>query len=402
MPFDKIIKEISDYSYTHSGVVNSDYLKINNYEILKLFLEDPDLMSALIDYIDYDDFTELIQQYSAEMSNISTISNIHKYIEYQFFNSLHFIEYTDFYENVHSFRRLVQRLQEIYNIRWHYFNFLNFNNPLIKAKFGLIPLNFENFEEGTTIFSLVNSIQVINDNEVLDISGIYGNKFYWEMSGRYGVNSYNYWNKKALVKAIIESGLQFGLFKKTTTTVVQETILTKYHKNNRNKLNLEEELFLANNKIPLQLLGLPHDHGASQYNLVDYVRGLGYHKSMNLYYYEEIYRRIHGTIYTINWDIFCQSGTIENKIYQLLTNEYLEIIRKIYYNQSITNLSRIEYCQYLADNQGQAIILMQSYQNNIQGWVDFLLSQYQRYLNNTKSNKRPGDSLRRPTQGNFK
>lgn len=273
-----------------------------------------------------------------------------------------------------NFNKLNNFLFTNFGITYQYFGFIK-----TSVKFGQIPLNIENFEQYTSPFSLPLSHKISANLTGTDIVRTYGRPGHFVLRPR--VNTYSGWNKRDLVAAIKQTGREVGLFKPAEKQYTEQEVKNHYIKITENSLdyitqNIDDLVFNTNNKIYMRDLGLP---------IESYVTGLMKNPYNEAYYYEEIYRRLHGTIYTINWQTFCQAGTLNNQIFQLMTDQQLKLIIDLYY-QGIQPENRNQVCQELVNSTNTAVMLLQSYSNNPMGWVQFLLGRYQKYINQKYNN----------------
>jgi len=318
--------------------------------------------------------------------------------------------------------------------QWHYFNFLNTNVPQIQSYLGNINLNANNFEQYANIFSLDEPSSITLSNtisgwtrdkllEAIFKSGLmvqqnaYKNMFNLRVEGnnvimdRVQIKPWEVPLKSEAINKLDDDGnypesIDELLIERNGQNYIAEygvlleyygdkeaqlfyTIMTGYnladiYANPQNYPFATIKQFKYKYKSPqhAQLHAyrlthcLPHrsigknKEGCIRFNV------LSNHNKI-----DEIYRKIYGTIYTINWAEFCQSGRV-----QIMYQKRLQQIIDTYFNPGydVKITSYDQFCQIIL----QQLPAIQQYMQGVaspEEWFQFIRSRYnQRIIQPTK------------------
>jgi len=315
--------------------------------------------------------------------------------------------------------------------QWHYFNFLNTNVPQIQAYLGISPdLNANNFEQYANIFSLdepssikvsgwtrdklleaifksglmvqqnayknMSNIRVDGNNVIMDrvqikpwqvplkpeaINKLQADGNYpesidevlIERNGQkyideYGVLLEYYGYEKAQLFYTIMTGYNLADIYANPQNY-PFTIIKTYSYKYRNPQQARLNAYRLTHCLPYRSIG-ENKEGCIRFNV------LSNHDKI-----DEIYRKIYGTIYTINWQNFCQSGRI--KIIYLTK---LQQIIDFYFNPGydVEIKSYEQACQIIMLQLPAIQKLMQNI-NSPEEWSQFIRSRYnQRIIQQSK------------------
>jgi len=287
------------------------------------------------------------------------------------------------------------------NYVWHYFTFLNTNYPMVKAQLNQVPLNFNTFEQHANIFSIPNGERLLVNPR----------------TSTFSTTVYNGWSKNQLLDAIFDSGLMqpCKYFKNSTSL---DSIVTSYQNRDkplyglvRNYIDIDMsaknpetgeyliddfsdikdnyENILANpQNYPFTRYARniyrrddPKDIERLQFRLTHCLpwRSIGVdrdgHVRVNEFNHRDrlgaIYRRIYGTIYTINWLDFCKSGKI-----QIIDTRVLAYIIEFYFNPgyNVDDISYEQACQLITSQ--LPAIQQQMQRMDPKQWAEFIRSRY--------------------------
>jgi len=295
---------------------------------------------------------------------------------------------------------------------YKYFTAINPNSIEAQAGLGQLNLSFDNFEQASDTFSLEEGEHMMYEiqNNFKDdeySSDPYEKIFYGQnsagptvlylsepiyLSGFQWPNEFG-WDKQTLFNAILKSGLmqpngQQWQFKNITKHDVGEDrqlsvvkyVLPHYDPKTGNKQDyhstanyinrsdeyikqqIEQTLFRKNNGILWRQVGINTDGFISALQRSVYVQSknaLG-----------AIYRRIFGTVYTINWNRYCASQKLNYMPLEVLQN-----ILEVYYGQ-VTNIDPKKLtCQAIESATPQIMNMIQGF-NSPEQWLQNLQQQY--------------------------
>lgn len=238
------------------------------------------------------------------------------------------------------------------NAIWNYFDFLNVNLPQVQSRLGIMSLTWENFEAGASILSL-------NDNIIDSYSLNDGRK-----AG---------WRRLDLMQAIFNSGLNVPnprvkfvqQYQGLSPANKMEYTVALVSKNNRLHTHAYEyeslvkmKMLYSTNAITYQSIG------------IDRPGTIAINMSTTKSTLEAIYRRMYGTIYTINWNVMCQSGKI-----QVIELYILNIILRNYFSgRQVENYQ--EACTILDSKMPLINQIRNQYGGNLQSWLQFVRNNY--------------------------
>jgi len=320
--------------------------------------------------------------------------------------------------------------------QWHYFNFLNTNVPQIQSYLGISPaLNANNFEQYANIFSLskiygqtvsgwtkdtlleaifksglmvpdkafknTHEVRVEGNNAIMDRvsidlesvllkpeaivklkilantinysgnlindQGYISHDFYIELEDHfyrteeYKLASHKFFNTIMTgynLKDIYASPQNYSF-----------TSIHSYTYGTKNPRKAQIVAYRLMHCLPYRSIGENKD-GCIRFNV------LSNHEQI-----DEIYRKIYGTIYTINWPEFCQSGRV-----QIIYPQRLQQIITTYFNPGydVKITSYDQFCQLVL----QQLPAIQQYMQGVaspEEWFQFIRSRYnQRIIQPTK------------------
>ena len=282
---------------------------------------------------------------------------------------------------------LVDQYVKSRNFTYNYFNVVNPTQPENQAALNQVNLDFNTFENGLQFLAMEQQESILLQGNMLYDSYDPFNK----LSGvprredGYGLNFMSGWSKDKLLQAIIASGLVTAIpIEKQRRIIDEKTIgsITKFklirgiegqtsvHRFKRTRSGpdaaqkMQRELYLYNNEINLTKLGIPIPT-----NYGDTTSLLNIYANKNML--GIIYRRIYGTIYTINWQEYCRLPQMA-----FMPSATLQNILDVYYGKSFNVDPKMIMCNAIVQSTPRVKSLMDSVQN-VEQWTGYLLQQYQ-------------------------
>ena len=247
------------------------------------------------------------------------------------------------------------------NYQFHYFTYLNKDDPTAQAKLGLRKLSSNDFEDGAMYMSLQNA----DFFEPYDTVKIGPGNIVPRLSG---------WRKVDLLRAIKKSGL-YQPREGYKAEVIGNTVRKIYKSTGQPRSNLityynglvsyaskeiaEIEAFNFANSIMWRQIGIDKDGRIPLLNT-------GTVKSV---YIHNIYRRIYGTIYTVAWNDMCNSDKLNS-----FTDAKLKDIASLYFKINSAG-DKQELCKLISDKQAQMLPEIMS-NNNKSTWLKYVQSNY--------------------------
>ena len=285
--------------------------------------------------------------------------------------------------------------------KFHYFTWINPTNQGFLAKTGQIPLNIDNFENYTSLFSLPLSEneQVSGDRDPAT-QAMKENNF--KLANVYG------WRKKDLIEAIKTTGLSLGIMQEHKYSWRKEFAMYRDDTERaqvfndpdnvlKNRLDDDEQEMVNyaygklkyKDGIPYKTLLLRNWGRKPKFVVTKETRYEVLHRN---YFYEMVYRRLFGTIYLINWQQFCQ-GPFSKLIIQEAYNNMLAIYFSIKTDQGS--------CAEIAANYINVQNIMVGLSNTPEQWLRLLLQQYAKELDFVSQSDKRGISPPQREPGQF-
>ena len=310
---------------------------------------------AIINHF-FDEFktTELYQEFPIDNYYFKYAGNFHALITSLYKNDIYiyinkntsppdhpkafymFFQELDLYELiVPNIKQTISQYLTEHNYDYHYFTWFDLQFDEVKALTGNIPLTLETFEAGCSLQSLRYGEEQLSHNEC----GVKNDNYYGNMLG---------WKKYDLVKAIAQSGLLIPKFKPHIKNVKME-----YDSENNDYVvrldgisvdNIHNNIYLERMNIYTEIANNPtsrkheiliftrHFKDKEQAELYTFLNShalpwtkIGVNKpgltnlisisNYNSGYYEMIFRRTYGTIYSLNWyNMFNRPSFINNEL----------------------------------------------------------------------------------------
>jgi len=327
--------------------------------------------------------------------------DIYSYVQKHSSNSTHSKAFYMFFQELDLYELLVPNIKQIIsqyltaqNYTYHYFTWFDLQFDEVKALTGNIPLTLETFETGCSLQSLRYGEEQLCHNEC----GVKNNKYYGNMLG---------WKKYDLVKAIAQSGLLIPEFKphiksvkmeydsENNDYVVSKEVISVDNIHNNNyleRMNIYAEI--ANNPASRKhniKIYIRHFKDKEQAELYTFLNShalpwtkIGVNKpgrtnliSISKYnsgYYEMIFRRIYGTIYSLNWyNMFNTPRFINN---ELTIPILLYIIRTYFKTNDSRYIVNVEQAYKHILHILPQVLELKRQNPDIKQWVQLITSKY--------------------------
>jgi len=423
---------ISTYVNSNSDIINNFF---NNNEFT-FNLINKDLINDIIDINPFKLLINLMQGKSIQHyveNQIKDIDEISDYIHAHNQNSNRYLDESNISSIIQHIINIEKvaipnlildlfSLMQNNGYQWYYFNFLNTDVLQIQAYLGKISLNANNYEQYANIFSLdqpyrqmvggwtkdalleaifksglmvenktfknTHNLRVEGPNVIMDRVKINIREVPLTSAAIHEINKLSkemfefdelFYFKNGQIYIIIDKYFTLTKYlddeRPIFNAVMTDYDLADIYANPQHYLftSIKTYTYKAKNRNKAQLIAYRLTHCLPYRSISQNKEGcIKFNKNSSHNFIDEIYRKIYGTIYTINWPEFCQSGRV-----QIIYPQRLQKIITTYFNPGydIKITSYQQFCQLVL----QQLPSIQQYMQNLaspEEWFQFIRSRY--------------------------